>query len=343
MAVTIDGTNGINNGDADITNVGDIAVDSISGDADSNTKITFEGSDVISFDTGGSEIARFDDNGHLGIGVTDPNAGMLVLTKSSDGGFGGSLVLENSNASDTDKVIIAMRPNGSATTAAGSYGENRIISEFDSGSTNGASNMQFWTHAGVGTVAERMRIDSNGNLLLGTTSTYSTVGSGKSVYIANNSDQATLRVSNADPGSPAYGLISFHRNGGSPIAKITTDGSTVSYNTSSDYRLKENVVDMTDAIDRVKALPVRRFNFISNPDTTVDGFLAHEAQSVVPEAVTGTHDEVDDDGNAVYQGIDQAKLVPLLTGALKEAIAKIETLETTVADLQTRVTALEAN
>ena len=65
-----------------------------------------------------------------------------------------------------------------------------------------------------------------------------------------------------------------------------------------------------------------------------DGFLAHEAQTVVPEAVTGAHNEVDDDGNPVYQGIDQSKLVPLLTAALQEAISKIETLESKVAALE---------
>jgi hypothetical protein len=98
---------------------------------------------------------------------------------------------------------------------------------------------------------------------------------------------------------------------------------------------------MTGAIDRVKALAPKRFNFIADADTTVDGFLAHEAQAVVPEAVTGTHNEVDDDGNAVMQGIDQSKLVPLLTGALREAITKIETLETQRADIEARLTALE--
>jgi hypothetical protein len=124
---------------------------------------------------------------------------------------------------------------------------------------------------------------------------------------------------------------------------------------------------MTGAIDRVKALAPKRFNFIADPDITVDGFLAHEAQAVVPEAITGTHNEVEtwtqqeiDDGDApdgtsvgdnkldgdgntipVMQGIDQSKLVPLLTGALQQAIAKIETLETQRADLETRLTALE--
>jgi hypothetical protein len=92
---------------------------------------------------------------------------------------------------------------------------------------------------------------------------------------------------------------------------------------------------MTDAIDRVKQLSPKRFNFIEDgTDTVVDGFLAHEAQTVVPEAVGGTYNEIDDDGNPVYQGIDQSKLVPLLTGALKEAIAKIEDLESRIATLE---------
>ena len=91
---------------------------------------------------------------------------------------------------------------------------------------------------------------------------------------------------------------------------------------------------MTGAIDRVKQLLPKRFNFKTDADTTVDGFLAHEAQTIIPEAVHGEKDAVDDDGNAVMQGIDQSKLVPLLTGALKEAIAKIEALETRVATLE---------
>jgi hypothetical protein len=118
------------------------------------------------------------------------------------------------------------------------------------------------------------------------------------------------------------------------VGNISLTTTATAYNTSSDYRLKENVVPLTGAIDRVNDLQVRRFNFIADPDKTVDGFLAHEAQAVVPECVTGTKDEVDADGNPVYQGIDQSKLVPLLTAALQEALAEIEFLKA-------RVTALE--
>ena len=135
------------------------------------------------------------------------------------------------------------------------------------------------------------------------------------------------------------------------VGGVLVSGSSTSYNTSSDYRLKENVVSMDNASERVKALKPCRFNFIADPDTTVDGFIAHEAQEVVPEAVTGTKDAMrteeyevtpavlDDDGNVIeeavmgtrevpdYQGIDQSKLVPLLTKALQEALQRIEALE----------------
>ena len=115
---------------------------------------------------------------------------------------------------------------------------------------------------------------------------------------------------------------------------ITISAGGVAYNTGSDYRLKENVVELTGAKARLQQLPVKRFNFIADPDTTVDGFLAHEAQAVVPEAVTGTHNEVDADGSPVYQGIDQAKLVPLLTAALQEAFADIAALTARVETLE---------
>ena len=118
------------------------------------------------------------------------------------------------------------------------------------------------------------------------------------------------------------------------VGSISATATGVNYNTSSDYRLKENVVDITDGITRVKQLSPRRFNFIADDTTTLDGFIAHEAQAVVPQSVTGTKDEVDEDGKAVMQNIDQSKLVPLLTAALKEAIAEIESLKTRVAALE---------
>jgi hypothetical protein len=176
---------------------------------------------------------------------------------------------------------------------------------------------------------ERMRITGAGNVLIRRTV---------------NTDTAALCVDqDASGGNVGISTITtstasrFHllfRNGNGQVGSIATNGSATSFNTSSDYRLKENVVDLGGAIDRVKQLAPKRFNFIADPNKTVDGFLAHEAQTVVPEAVTGTYNEVDDNGNAVMQNIDQSKLVPLLTAALQEAIAKIETLETEVSALK---------
>tara|TARA_R100000995_G_C3428764_1_gene97493 strand:+ start:74 stop:676 length:603 start_codon:yes stop_codon:yes gene_type:complete len=179
--------------------------------------------------------------------------------------------------------------------------------------------------------ATAITISSSENVLInGTTQR----NSGKVSIDFSGSSHGGIGI-NDTASANASAFIGF-LSGGSFRGSITNNNnSAVAYNTSSDHRLKEAVVDMTGAIDRVKQLAPKRFNFIADPnDTTVDGFLAHEAQAVVPEAVTGTHNEVDAGGNAVMQGIDQSKLVPLLTGALREAIAKIEALEARVKTLE---------
>ena len=117
-------------------------------------------------------------------------------------------------------------------------------------------------------------------------------------------------------------------NGNGLVGTITTNGSATGYNTSSDYRLKENEVAISDGITRLKTLKPYRFNFKTEPSKTVDGFFAHEVTPAVPEAITGEKDGTE------MQAIDQSKLVPLLTAALQEAITKIETLETKVAALE---------
>ena len=139
-------------------------------------------------------------------------------------------------------------------------------------------------------------------------------------------------INNANSGMNA---IVFRTSGnGTDAGSITCSGSSTSYNDTSDYRVKENIVNLTGAINRVKALQTYRFNFINDTSKTVDGFLAHEVASVVPEAVTGEKDAVDSNGNIQAQSVDRSKIVPVLTAALQEAIAKIEALETRVAALE---------
>ena len=143
--------------------------------------------------------------------------------------------------------------------------------------------------------------------------------------------------------------IDFYWNSGQ-YGRIEYNGASgTNYNTSSDYRLKENVVSITDGIAKVKQLKPYRFNFKSDTtDKVVQGFFAHEAQEVVPYAVNGTKDEVvtqaqvdagsqpEDKavGDPIYQNVDYAKFTPILTAALQEAIAKIEVLEAKVAALE---------
>ena len=163
---------------------------------------------------------------------------------------------------------------------------------------------------------------------------------------SSNSTVNTLVVKRIGDGK----LIEFSTGGFSPVGGIETSFGSTSYLTSSDYRLKENDVPMVDALARVKALRPINFAWKSN-DRRVDGFLAHELQEVVPEAVSGTKDAMREEEYEMspsvvnaegiettaavrgtrdvpqYQGIDQSKLVPLLTAAIQELIARIEVLE----------------
>ena len=142
-----------------------------------------------------------------------------------------------------------------------------------------------------------------------------------------------MNIGSAQSGTAkAIRFLTSHYGGERGYIGVTLGGT--SYNSSSDYRMKQDVVDLTGAIDRVKSFKPRRFKWKEDPTYTVDGFLAHEASTVVPESVDGEKDAVDSNGDPKYQVMDNSRLVPVLTAALKEAIAKIETLETKVAALE---------
>jgi hypothetical protein len=180
---------------------------------------------------------------------------------------------------------------------------------------------------------EAMRINSDGDVLIGVTTTPSgTIGG--SAFIKDTNSRFILHL--ATTATALSRALAVFTNSNGTVGTISVVSSTTSYNTSSDYRLKENVTYDFDATTRLKKLKPARFNFKTDANKIVDGFIAHEVQSVIPEAITGTKDEIDSEGNPVYQGIDQAKLTPLLTKALQEAIARIESLEA-------RLTALESN
>ena len=379
---------------------------------------------------------HIDSSGNVGIGTNNPSAYNAQLASFKDGGSfaylghnntGGTFPKVSALSFGSNAVSHTHTTNGGTVALTGSA----QIAAIQSASSNAVTDMAFYTTSG-GSVAEKMRIDSSGNVLIGTTSS-----SGSSVKLeahdatnpiiqvkdttsniicgiqAGNSEavircpqdsplvfnigasetermrigsDGTLQTRSSDGLAPSIGsgcvsiagrsgsstagilrliktgddgqIVDFFRTGNTAVGNISVTPTATSYNTSSDYRLKENVDYEFNALDRVAQLKPARFNFIADADTTVDGFLAHEVQDIVPEAITGEKDAVreeeyevtpavlDDDGNVVteaemgirevpdYQGIDQSKLVPLLTKAIQEQQELINNLTARIEQLE---------
>jgi hypothetical protein len=277
-------------------------------------------------DAAPTEKVRITSTGNVGVGTSNPETKLHVLDTTK------SIITVSPNADSGASVDYAAIRFRSAISNYGTPNYAEIVGFTDGDAAK--NGLKFLVRNGYTgfNAYEAMRIDSAGTIRFGTTNPfYAYIGAaGDFANVVNNITCATFQR-NSGIGT----VVQFKIDSNLP-GSISCDTVSTSYNTSSDYRLKENVVSLTGAIDRVNQLQVHRFNFISEPDRTVDGFIAHEAQAVVPECATGIKDEVDADGNPVYQGIDQSKLVPLLTAALQEAIAEI-------AVLKDRVAALEGN
>jgi hypothetical protein len=323
--------------------------------------INFAGNDGTNFRTGASIIATNDQASAWAVGDCPTR---LVFSTTADGassptermridnagnvGIGATPVAWGGNFKALQIApwtsLLANNNNGAVSLTCNAYYAGSGGGTLTYIGTGPATNYtqlpgsHFWSIAASGTAGtaitftDAMTLDSSGRWYVGT-STDGGAG-GFTIYPAGSgAGSAAIGVWNKT-NTAAESAAQF-RVSATTVGSITYSNVLVAYNTTSDYRLKENVTSIPDGIARCKQLKPSRFNFKVDPDHTVEGFIAHEAQAVVPECVTGEKDAVDEDGNPKYQGIDQSKLVPLLTAALQEAIAKIEALET-------RLSALEA-
>ena len=277
-------------------------------------------------DNADATAITIDSSENVGIGETTPQSKLHIKTAdaSATAQSGSALVIEGTDATRADLQFL-----GDATAfQAINFGDN---SDADIGRIaydHTGNSMRFQTNA-----SEGMRIVNNGNVLIGTTNELPGVNNtGVGISLRGASTANSIIVSRDSAVSGYFNrnsngdIIAFRRSG-TQEGSISVTTTATSYNTTSDHRLKQSVTYDFDATTRLKQLKPCRFNFIADADTTVDGFLAHEVQSVVPEAITGTHNEVDDDDNPVYQQIDQSKLVPLLVKTIQELEARITALE----------------
>ena len=240
-------------------------------------------------------------------GLSNKDLGVGLHIKTGDSGSASVL-------NSADELVIEGSANSGMTILSGASSGGSIRFGDSANSNIGGityshtdNEMNFIT-SGLG----RVSITSDGDL---------NFASGQLQLLADNSAATTTAKWDRGAGQGGNTSIALQFcHGGSVKGSIGYNDGSTSYNTSSDYRLKENEVAISDGITRLKTLKPYRFNFKTNPDKTVDGFFAHEV-TAVPEAITGEKDGEE------MQCIDQSKLVPLLTAALQEAITKIETLE----------------
>ena len=293
------------------------------------TDASADGNLVVRNATSGNKVMIFDaDEYAVAVGTIDPTK-MFELQASNNG------ITDVTEARNT----LRFRCNDSTATNNQPFG-TILWTTNDSGNSSG--NAAFITATdrdqqgtgqllfGTGNPAsEKMRLNQNGVLSLGTDNNSVAVNNvvgisldGSNGYLAASRNNETFGFNRIN----SNGNVGRFFKAGNEVGAIFVTAAGTSFVTSSDYRLKENVIPISDGITRLKTLKPSRFNFIADSETTVDGFLAHEI-TAVPEAVTGTKDAVNEDGSIKPQGIDQSKLVPLLVAALQEAIGRIEALE----------------
>jgi hypothetical protein len=304
---------------------------SITTSGDTNTGIFFPAADTIAFTEGGVEAMRINSSGNVGIGTSSPGAALHVAGVIASAPTGNGVFL------GTDGNYGAIQLNGSTGSyidfsTSGTDFRGRIIYD------NSINAMYFYANT-----AESMRISANSDVFIGTTTNplppnsvgrlniLSTTGDGINLKHTVNGYN-TLNI--WQTGTTTFNAVCFYKGDTqTSVGTISVSTTATAYNTSSDYRLKENVTSMTGALAKIAQLKPVTYTWKSN-GSQGQGFIAHELQEVVPDAVTGEKDEVYSNGNPKYQGVDTSFLVATLVAAIQEQQVLIAQLQSDVAMLK---------
>ena len=311
---------------------------------------TADTSGVLQLQTNsGTTALTIDTSQNVGIGTTSPaqlleakkdqaaSTRIKVTNKTSSGSATAGLLFENSTS---DVAQVQLWDSGSVGVLT-AYGLN--MEGTGSGGVNlAANNASGVIRFATGGTTERMRINSSGKLIMASVAD-GTLGTIQAGITANTGSTNAIICSSANANgaypfgakgeSTNQGLIGFFNSSDTAIGSVSKSGNNVAYNTSSDYRLKENIIPMTGALNKVAQLKPVTYTW-KEDGSSGQGFIAHELQEVISDAVFGEKDAVDKDGNIKPQGIDTSFLVATLTAAIQEQ-------QTIITNLTARITALE--
>jgi hypothetical protein len=288
---------------------------------------------IMAFATNGTERVRIDANGKVGIGTSSPEASLHVTGTtilSTNAISDGSIELHQKGTGDRNSLIDF---HSSGLPYANDFSARILRAPGLNGDlefgNNGTGATRFISNG-----VEKVRIDSSGNLLVGRTSAYGDGTLGTPFFQVNGvvgSKAAAGFIANTTGSINMIGFI----NPNGTVGTILVNGSTTSYNTSSDYRLKNTVAPMTGALDKLALLkPVTYKWNVDGSDG--QGFIAHELAKVEPGCVTGEKDAVDKDGKPQYQGIDTSFLIATLAAAIQELKAIVDEQAVKIAALEAK-------